>query len=184
MAESSEKSPQHIKREISGLAGFLSLLVPGAGQIYQGRVSKGLLFFVCIYLLFFYGLALGKGRNVYLPSTTPSDNPWSLSGPLGDLWNRPQYAAQFWVGLASWPAIVQWKTYNPSKEKGALFGTYQREPSSEEINEIQRNSDKLWDLGWVLTVIAGALNVMVIYDAAAGPAFPHGDKTDDEKGES
>jgi hypothetical protein len=27
------------------------------------------------------------------------------------------------------------------------------------------------DLGWVYTVIAGVLNIMVIYDAFAGPAF-------------
>ena len=34
-----------------------------------------------------------------------------------------------------------------------------------------RNGDKTWDLAWVYTVIAGVLNVMVIYDAFAGPAF-------------
>ena len=36
---------------------------------------------------------------------------------------------------------------------------------------MQRDSDKRWDLGWVYTVIAGVLNVLVIYDALAGPAF-------------
>ncbi len=33
------------------------------------------------------------------------------------------------------------------------------------------SGDKLLELGWVFTVIAGVLNVMVIYDALAGPAF-------------
>jgi hypothetical protein len=28
---------------------------------------------------------------------------------------------------------------------------------------------RLWDAYWIYTVIAGALNIMVIYDAAAGP---------------
>ena len=39
------------------------------------------------------------------------------------------------------------------------------------LNELQNEGDKTWDLGWVFTVIAGALNIMVIYDALAGPAF-------------
>src|SRR5262249_58527613 len=43
------------------LAGVLSYLVPGLGQIMQGRVGKGLLFLVCIYAMFFYGIYLGTG---------------------------------------------------------------------------------------------------------------------------
>ena len=39
------------------------------------------------------------------------------------------------------------------------------------MNQLQRDGDKTWDLGWVYTVIAGVLNVLVIYDALAGPAF-------------
>ena len=35
--------------------------MPGLGQIVQGRLGKGLLFFVCLYTLFFYGLFLGRG---------------------------------------------------------------------------------------------------------------------------
>ena len=64
---------------LSPTAGILSYLVPGLGQIAQGRVGKGLLFLICIYTLFFYGLYLGSGSvtldgqtyrvssNVYLP---------------------------------------------------------------------------------------------------------------------
>src|SRR6266849_4666080 len=51
-------------------AAFLSYLVPGLGQIYQGRVAKGLLFCVALYALFFYGMYLGHGMNVYLPDET------------------------------------------------------------------------------------------------------------------
>ena len=39
------------------------------------------------------------------------------------------------------------------------------------MNDLQRNGDKRWDLGWVYTIIAGVLNILVIYDALAGPAF-------------
>jgi hypothetical protein len=44
-------------------------------------------------------------------------------------------------------------------------------PSELEMNVLLRNSNKLWDLGWVYTVIAGALNLLVIYDALAGPVI-------------
>ena len=44
------------------------------------------------------------------------------------------------------------------------------------LNDLQRNSDKTWDLAWVYTVIAGVLNILVIYDAFAGPAFVAGEE--------
>src|SRR5436190_8539514 len=69
-------------RPLDPMAGVLSYLVPGLGQIVQGRVAKGVLFLVCIYALFFYGLWIGHqsvslgGRtyelksNVYIPDTS------------------------------------------------------------------------------------------------------------------
>src|SRR5262245_6256874 len=85
-------------RQLSPLAGVLSYLVPGLGQIVQGRIAKGLLFLVCVYGLFFYGVYLGSGSvtigerqyklssNVYLP-----DHPWKglLDNPI---YQRPQFA--------------------------------------------------------------------------------------------
>jgi hypothetical protein len=160
---------------------------------------------------------LGNWNNVYV--SNESKNPWGeLPGPLGNLWNRPQFVAQFWVGIAAWPAVVQGLTYDPNAEVGPMFGSYQRIPYEERsrdapppdmandpaqrklyrqnrgmppnealrdwsgrtLNELQNEGDKTWDLGWVLTVIAGALNVMVIYDAFAGPAFVVA--KDDEEG--
>jgi hypothetical protein len=46
-----------------------------------------------------------------------------------------------------------------------------REPSAEAINAVSNASDKRLELAWVYTVIAGVLNIMVIYDAVAGAAF-------------
>ena len=71
--------------------------------------------------------------------------------------------------MAAWPAILQYASYDPQKPKHKLFGNWQRQPSEDRLNELQRDGDKRWDLGWVYTVIAGALNVLVIYDALAGP---------------
>jgi hypothetical protein len=41
------------------LGGILSYMVPGLGQISQGRVAKGLLFLISLHVLFFYGMFLG-----------------------------------------------------------------------------------------------------------------------------
>jgi hypothetical protein len=153
------------------LAALLSYLVPGLGQIYQGRVGKGILFFVCVYTLFFYGMYLGSWKNVYLPDTAAMSNPWNLPTWAANLYNRPHFIGQFWVGIAAWPAVYQYYVYDPQRNEDPPLRGFQRQPSEEELQKLQRNGDKTWDLAWVYTVIAGVLNVMVIYDAFAGPAF-------------
>jgi hypothetical protein len=175
-------------------AAFLSYLVPGLGQIYQGRIAKGILFLVCIYGLFFYGMALGKWSNVYLPDSADLNRNTGFPRVLVNLYNRPQFLGQFWMGVAVWPAVWQYMVYDPKLPAGPMFGTWQRTPyewsrqswkdpttpstpeppegwKGQTLNEMQTDSDKTWDLAWVYTVIAGVLNVMVIYDAYAGPAF-------------
>lgn len=169
----SQPSPAAPARPPHGpLAAFLSYLVPGLGQIYQGRVAKGLLFLVCLYGLFFYGMALGEWKNVYIPDTAKFSNPWNLPAPAANVYNRLQYAGQFWIGIAAWPAIWQYNGWKmPSEEASPFWHDFQRTPPEFVLNELQTNGDKAWDLGWVFTVIAGVLNILVIYDAFAGPAF-------------
>src|SRR5262245_50707361 len=162
------KGPPRI-RVYHPLAGFLSYLVPGLGQIYQGRFGKGVLFMVCLLGMFFSGIALGQGKNVYLPDTAKQSNPLNLPTLAANIYNRPQFAGQVWIGVAAWPAIY----YYNHPEGGGLFGDFERTPTDEELNEAAREGDsgKKWDLAWVYTVIAGVLNILVIYDAFAGPAF-------------
>jgi hypothetical protein len=175
-------------REYHVLAGVLSYLVPGLGQIVQGRIGKGILFLVCIYALFFYGLFLGSGKaqfsddpsrvyvvsgSVYLPDTTDA-NQVPLRRLTSNLWNRPQFVCQFFAGVVSWPAIWQymrWDRSNPG-QPDPLFGHFMQQPTDEDLNAVHTSNDKSMDLGWVFSVIAGVLNVMVIYDAVAGAAFP------------
>ncbi len=141
----------------------------------QGRVGKGLLFFFGLYGLFFYGMSMGQWCNVYLRPVAPAhaDLPTRL---LTDIYHRPQFAGQFWIGAAAWPAIQQYWSYdrNPEVKAGRWFGKFQRAPDRDVENELQREHNKRWDLGWVYTVIAGMLNILVIYDAVAGPAFRDG----------
>ena len=157
------------------IAAVLSYLIPGLGQVYQGRTGKGLLFFFGLYLLFFYGMWMGQWRNVWLPDATALPNvvvgPWQLDGTLKSVAYRPQFLGQFWIGIAAWPAVYQYINYDPQKDAGPIFGKFERTPSEDELNDLQRNGSKRWDLGWVYTVIAGVLNLLVIYDALAGPMF-------------
>jgi hypothetical protein len=161
------------------LAGFLSYLIPGLGQIYQGRVAKGALFMVCLYGLFFCGMYLGDWKNVYLPDSA-QNNPLPLKNLLGEtmtnvvsnIYNRFQFAGQFWIGVAAWPAIWQYNEEPvPSEQTSPFWHNFERTPPEKTLNELQVEKGKTWDLAWVYTVIAGVLNVLVIYDAAAGPAL-------------
>jgi hypothetical protein len=167
--------------KLDPLAALLSYLIPGLGQIYQGRVGKGLLFFFGLYTLFFYGMGMGQWRNVWLPDARDLPDVvlfgQKLEGGLKSIWTRPQFLGQFWIGVAAWPAVVQYVQYDRLKEEGPLFGKFQRAPSEEELNDLQRRASKRWDLGWVFTVIAGVLNLLVIYDALAGPMFRDPPKT-------
>lgn len=161
------------------VAGVLSFLVPGLGQIYQGRIAKGVLFLVCLYGMFFGGMAMGDWKNVYIVETaedgrgtTPwANNSWHLPRSAANLVNRLHYAGQFWIGVAAWPAIWQYNHLPvPSETTSPFLHNFERAPSVEEGNENQRQG-KLPDVAWVYTVIAGVLNILVIYDALAGPAF-------------
>jgi hypothetical protein len=225
------EKPSTLVYPLSPTAGLLSYLVPGLGQIVQGRVGKGILFLVCIYTLFFYGIYLGRGSvtirertytlnsNVYLPDTAEDDVKGTANRVLTNLYNRPQFAGQFWVGIAAWPAIWQYMHFDRAtcqeidrlyekaddnekrndREEAAklrqraeemeqsqrarhpLLGDFQREPSASVINAVHNAGDKRLELGWVYTVIAGVLNIMVIYDAVAGPAFRAARAAEDDK---
>ena len=165
--------------KLDPLAALFSFLIPGLGQVYQGRVGKGLLFFFGLYFLFFYGMWMGQWRNVWLPDV--SDLPdvdvkirgfgFTAEGGFKSVAYRPQFLGQFWIGVAAWPAVVQYTNYDRTKDSGPVFGKFERAPSEDELNDLQRNGSKRWDLGWVYTVIAGVLNLLVIYDAFAGPMY-------------
>jgi hypothetical protein len=157
------------RAKLDPVAGLLSYVIPGLGQVIQGRIVKGVVFFVSLYALFFYGMWLGKGKNVYLPDSGDGGN--RISRVFNDIYNRPHFAGQFFIGAAAWPALWQYFQFEPNKNEGPLIGNFMRAPSADEINHWQRTESKTWDLGWVYTIIAGVLNILVIYDAVAGPAF-------------
>ena len=168
MSSQNPSTPPLPPVKLDYVAAILSYLIPGLGQLTQGRVRKGLLFMISLYALFFYGMYLGSGQNVYLPDNHKGEH--SVNRIASDIYTRFQFVGQFPIGMAAWPAIYQYSVYEEKDENPPLHG-WMRAPSTERINDLQRSEDKTWDLGWVYTVIAGVLNVLVIYDALAGPAF-------------
>lgn len=136
-------------------AAFLAWLVPGLGHIYQGRIGKGILFAVCILSIFLFGFRQGDYRIVYFR--------WDQSE-----W-RWHYLAQLGAGVVAMPAILykpEWRTWLPASVRD-----FEVQPTDEEIDALHREHGNEIDIATVYTVIAGLLNILVIYDAFAGPAL-------------
>lgn len=183
-------SPPPPPRKIDPLAAVLSYLLPGLGQVVQGRIGKGVLYFAGIYGLFFYGMWMGQMKNVWLPDATDLPDVevpvvGKLSGAKKAVYYRPQFLGQFWVGVAAWPAVYQYRVTPPPEPDAdrpppsPYLRHYMQAPPEAEINTLQRTGNKRWDLGWVYTVIAGVLNILAIYDALAGPVVRDEDEPAD-----
>ncbi|WP_235034072.1 DUF6677 family protein [Roseiconus lacunae] len=151
------------------LAAFLAWLLPGAGHYYQGRHTKGSLYLVCILTTWIVGFALGGGHVVYA-SWQPGDKRW-------------HYFLQAGVGAAALPALVQGNHMRKATDGGRtkrgydpLWGGFMAPPHRPVIED-QPDEISAWyaqygagyEMGTWYTMIAGLLNILVIYDAYSGP---------------
>ena len=165
---------QYVDLRNRPLAAFLAWLIPGAGHMYQGRHVKGGLFFVCILSAWILGFALGGGHVVYA-SWQPGDKRW-------------HYLLQAGVGVAALPALVQGDrmrrhTVNGQTMQGyePLWGGFMGPPhrpviesEADEVSAWYARRGAGYEMGTWYTVIAGLLNILVIYDAYGGPlAIPN-----------
>jgi hypothetical protein len=145
------------------VAALWAWLWPGAGHIYQRRYAKGILFMVCILGVYFFGFGLGQGRVVYASFQKPDF--------------RYPYLLQIGVGIPAFPALVQYYRVKV-EEREPLFGEWMAPP----VNVVEQEADDLaswhkrlgrnFELGTLYTMIAGLLNVLVIFDAYGGPFTP------------
>jgi hypothetical protein len=156
-------------------AAFLALLWPGLGHLYQRRFPKAVLLMVCILGTYFYGWWLGGFRTTYMAIDPPAARNYG-------------FLAQMWVGLPAWPAIIQ------SGKRAPLGKDFMRPPEFRSSIWDGDNDLAIWyrqdsgrlEMGFVLTMIAGLLNVLAIFDAAAGPfgAAPATEKEKKKEGEA
>ena len=166
MAESTDThdpyGPVEVELRNPQIAAFWAWFWPGAGHLYQRRYAKGVLFMVCILTTYFFGLALGGGRVVYAS--------WKKED------RRYAFLAQFCVGLPALPALVQNRLVMKGREPllGGFMAPPQQPVRPNDEDQLARWHHSLrsrFELGTLYTIVAGLLNVLVIYDAYAGPVF-------------
>ena len=176
------------------LAAVLSWLVPGLGQLYQGRTTKGSLFMVAILATFVAGMWLGGGKVVYA-SWKPGDTRWAfvcqagagivalpavvqssqLLGPsrqplfLGGFMAPPLAPGQY-VSRAYADRLCQ---YDPDITADDFFDRPQlKQFRRDQLAQCHRQLGTFFEIGTLYTMLAGMLNLLVIYDAWAGPLGP------------
>lgn len=153
------------------LAALLAWLVPGAGHYYQGRKSKAMIFFIAILTTYFIGFAIGGGHVVYA-SWVPNDKRWN-------------YICQLGVGIAALPALAQTNRLRSFTDErtghtradyepwwGGFMAPPRRPVFEDNPDDIAAWYARLgagYEMGTWYTMIAGLLNILVIYDAYSGP---------------
>ncbi|MEM6799293.1 MAG: DUF6677 family protein [Planctomycetota bacterium] len=179
------------------LAALLAWLWPGAGHLYQGRTAKGLLFMICIVSTFLFGFYVGGGKVAYATPLTMQQI--ANGGGTNYLRNRVTQAIDRWpflcqagIGAVAIPAVVERQRYLGGKENlwpGGLFypprqrapegGLFTTKDTSDNVvkhpNELAKWNHDLgfqFEVGTIYTVIAGLLNMIVIFDAYSGPLIP------------
>lgn len=139
------------------LAVFLAWIIPGAGHFYQRRYTKSAIFFLCIISSFVLGMFVGGGRCVYAS------------------WNgverRWQFVLQAGVGLPAMPAVYQaWRAPSLApKDRGGFMAPPH---STRDLSDWNAETASGMDMGTLYTMIAGLLNMLVMFDAFAGPLPP------------
>lgn len=155
------------------LAAFLAWLIPGAGHFYQRRYFKAGVFFLCVSSSFLIGL-LVSGMNCVYASWNETEKRW-------------QFVPQVAVGLPTMPAVIQgWRSRggNPPLWNGFMSGP----KGVDDLDRWNKETASGFDMGTLYTMVAGLLNILVIFDAYAGPLPPPRPKKspndDDQTGDS
>jgi len=150
-------------------AGLLAWLLPGLGHYYQRRYPKALIFFLCIMPTFLVGCALASGpevgiaRNIY----------WSWRWKKGD--TRAWWLAQASLGPAAIPSVLQ--AWRINSGQPPMFGQFMAPPQLHHgdasgvppVLDVVRQKLPHYELANYLVVIAGLMNLLVIFDAIGGP---------------
>lgn len=181
-------------------AAFLAWLWPGAGHLYQRRYAKGFLFMACIMGTFLFGLGLGRGRVVYastrpndirwqyfmqmgvglptLPALAQAYKTKSGADPWFPIAYRyPRGYMDEKGDIRSLEIIEDVDAFRKvSDRKPIVDGLFAPPagPITEQENDVlgmwHLESKQKFDIGTLFCIVAGLLNLLVIYDAFAGPS--------------
>ncbi len=147
------------------ISGILAWLVPGLGHLYQGRWAKAAIFFIAISSILVAGLAFGSAPN------DPRVGYARVVYIDVNFWDRPAFIPQAGVGAVALPAFFQWYRMTGAHDFQEGQATFMAPMRPGEANDIHFILGPFWEMGTVFTMIAGLLNVLVIFDAVAGPVI-------------
>ena len=164
------------------LAAVLAWLVPGLGHWYQGRKEKAVLFFVCIMSIFLFGCYLG------------SDPEYGPARVVYAKWEKGErhlyFIPQAFISVAAIPATLQEnhvKQGLPPRWGGlmappnSLNATKPQPQGNPTIDDLHIRLARYFEIGRIFTVIAGFMNLLVIFDAVSGPVIETVKRKDREK---
>jgi hypothetical protein len=180
------------------LAAVLAWLVPGLGHLYQGRTRKGAISMGVVMVIFLAGMWLGSGRVVYA-SWRPDDTRWwfvpqaglgvvAIPAVIQSMAINGPSREPFWAGGLMAPPLHDGQLVSrryaerliqtdPYLEDGDFFDRPPyRQFRADQISMWHHELGRFFELGTLYTVVAGMLNLLLIYDAWAGPMHPPKDK--------
>lgn len=176
----SQTAEQKIELRNPVVAGILAWLLPGAGHWYQKRYFKAALFALSIWPVLIAGLFIGT--YVEESPDDPAVRQVNFARTVYCSWRpddkRLYFIPQACVGCVALPAIMQAKA---KRDADGSFGStafapprvaseFQSRPNQPDLNDIIRHLYSWFDLSTIYTVVAGLLNLFVIFDAIGGPA--------------
>lgn len=178
------------------LAAALSWLIPGLGQLYQGRSFKGVIFLVTLLGTFLAGMWIGGGNVVYA-SWRPGEKRWAflcqagiggaavpaliqssaVTGNAGQpLANLPWLVPPLVRGQVVSEAFAQrLAAADPDiaaedfRRQGEGRMRYEPRHGAGQLSLWHRRLGRFFDIGTLYTMLAGLLNLLVVYDALMGP---------------
>lgn len=171
------------------VAALLSWLVPGLGQVWQGRRGKGWLFMAAVVGTLVAGLWIGGGKVAYC-QWRPGARRVEFLGQAGvggvaipaviQSWSLSATGQPFLPGGLFAPPLVQHQPVSPSYaarlartepdlaiDRDPRDGTLRS--GGDQLSAWYLAMGRFFDIGSLYVTIAGLLNMLVIYDAWAGP---------------
>ena len=176
------------------MAALLSWLVPGLGQLWQGRRRKGWLFMASLVGTLVAGLWIGGGTVAYC-QWRPGARRVEFLGQAGiglvavpaliQSWSLAAMGRPFLPGGAFAPPLVQHQPVAPAYaarlERTQPDMAFYRDirdgtlrSGTDQLSAWYLRLGRFFDIGTLYVTVAGLLNMLVVYDALAGPLHDAG----------